>query len=43
MFGLAHGHQIAKHLQRTSGDVLQVERWTWRQKRDLNMGQTLNG
>ena len=25
LFGPAHGHQIAKHLQRTSGDVLQVE------------------
>ena len=25
LFGPAHGHQLAKHLQRTSGDVLQVE------------------
>jgi PadR family transcriptional regulator PadR len=25
LFGPAHGHEIAKHLQRTSGDVLQVE------------------
>src|SRR6266498_4025527 len=25
LFGPAHGHQIAKHLQRTSGDVLRVE------------------
>jgi transcriptional regulator len=25
LFGPAHGHQIAKHLQRGSGDVLQVE------------------
>src|SRR5712671_1442164 len=25
LFGPAHGHQIAKHLQRTSGEVLQVE------------------
>src|ERR687892_1449962 len=24
-FGPAHGHQIAKHIQRTSEDVLQVE------------------
>jgi len=23
LFGRAHGHEIAKHLQRTSGDVLQ--------------------
>ncbi len=25
LFGPAHGHQIAKHIQRTTGDVLQVE------------------
>jgi transcriptional regulator len=25
VFGSAHGHQIAKHIQRTTGDVLQVE------------------
>jgi PadR family transcriptional regulator, regulatory protein PadR len=25
IFGPAHGHQIAKHIQRTSEDVLQVE------------------
>ena len=25
LFGPAHGHQIAKHIQRTSDDVLQVE------------------
>ena len=25
LFGPAHGHQIAKHLQRTTEDVLQVE------------------
>lgn len=25
LFGPAHGHQIAKHIQRTSEDVLQVE------------------
>ena len=25
LFGPAHGHQIARHLQRTSEDVLQVE------------------
>src|SRR5271168_3061596 len=25
LFGPAHGHQIAKHLQRTTDDVLQVE------------------
>jgi PadR family transcriptional regulator, regulatory protein PadR len=25
LFGPAHGHQIAKHIQRTSVDVLQVE------------------
>lgn len=25
LFGPAHGHQIAKHLQRSSGEVLQVE------------------
>lgn len=25
LFGPAHGHQIAKHLQRTSDNVLQVE------------------
>jgi PadR family transcriptional regulator len=25
LFGPAHGHQIAKHIQRTSNDVLQVE------------------
>lgn len=25
LFGAAHGHQIAKHLQRTTDDVLQVE------------------
>jgi PadR family transcriptional regulator len=25
LFGAAHGHQIAKHIQRTSEDVLQVE------------------
>lgn len=25
MFGPAHGHQIAKHLQRTTDDLLQVE------------------
>lgn len=25
MFGAAHGHQIAKHIQRTTEDVLQVE------------------
>jgi len=25
LFRRAHGHEIAKHLQRTSGDVLQVE------------------
>ena len=25
LFGRAHGHQIAKHLQRTTDDVLQVE------------------
>ena len=25
LFGAAHGHQIAKHIQRTTDDVLQVE------------------
>uniref|UniRef100_Q01VZ7 Transcriptional regulator, PadR family n=1 Tax=Solibacter usitatus (strain Ellin6076) TaxID=234267 RepID=Q01VZ7_SOLUE len=25
MFGPAHGHQISKHIQRTSDDLLQVE------------------
>lgn len=25
LFGPAHGHQIAKHIQRTTGDLLQVE------------------
>jgi PadR family transcriptional regulator, regulatory protein PadR len=25
LFGPAHGHQIAKHIQRSSNDVLQVE------------------
>ena len=25
LFGSAHGHQIAKHIQRTTEDVLQVE------------------
>ena len=25
LFGPAHGHQIAKHIQRTTDDVLQVE------------------
>jgi len=25
LFGLAHGHQIAKHIQRTTDDLLQVE------------------
>ncbi|MGA7410499.1 MAG: PadR family transcriptional regulator [Bryobacteraceae bacterium] len=25
VFGQAHGHQIAKHIQRTTDDVLQVE------------------
>lgn len=25
LFGAAHGHEIAKHIQRTSEDVLQVE------------------
>jgi PadR family transcriptional regulator, regulatory protein PadR len=25
LFGTAHGHQIAKHIQRTTSDVLQVE------------------
>jgi PadR family transcriptional regulator len=25
LFGPAHGHEIAKHIQRTSDDVLQVE------------------
>jgi PadR family transcriptional regulator PadR len=25
LFGSAHGHQIAKHIQRTTDDVLQVE------------------
>jgi len=25
LFGRAHGHQIARHIQRTSNDVLQVE------------------
>ncbi|HEV3276410.1 MAG TPA: PadR family transcriptional regulator [Terriglobia bacterium] len=25
VFGAAHGHEIAKHIQRTSEDVLQVE------------------
>jgi PadR family transcriptional regulator PadR len=25
VFGQAHGHQIAKHIQRTTEDVLQVE------------------
>jgi len=25
VFGAAHGHQIAKHIQRTTDDVLQVE------------------
>jgi transcriptional regulator len=25
LFGAAHGHQIAKHIQRTTVDVLQVE------------------
>src|SRR5215469_203525 len=25
MFGRAHGHQIAKHIQRTTDDLLQVE------------------
>jgi transcriptional regulator len=25
LFGQAHGHQIAKHIQRTTEDVLQVE------------------
>src|ERR1700746_1271479 len=25
LFGTAHGHQIAKHIQRTTDDLLQVE------------------
>ncbi len=25
LFGPAHGHEIAKHIQRTTGDLLQVE------------------
>ncbi len=25
VFGQAHGHQIAKHIQRTTDDVLQIE------------------
>lgn len=25
LFGPAHGHQIAKHIQRTTDDVLQIE------------------
>ncbi len=25
VFGPAHGHQIAKHIQRTTDDILQVE------------------
>src|SRR5437870_12820232 len=25
MFGPAHGHQIAKHIQRTTDDILQIE------------------
>jgi PadR family transcriptional regulator, regulatory protein PadR len=25
LFGPAQGHQVAKHIQRTTGDVLQVE------------------
>lgn len=25
LFGPAHGHQVAKHIQRTTDDVLQVE------------------
>jgi DNA-binding PadR family transcriptional regulator len=25
LFGPAHGHQIAKHIQRTTDDLLQVE------------------
>ena len=25
LFGAAHGHQIAKHIQRTTDDLLQVE------------------
>lgn len=25
LFGPAHGHQIAKHIQRTTEDILQVE------------------
>jgi len=25
LFGSAHGHQIAKHIQRTTEDILQVE------------------
>ncbi len=25
LFGPAHGHQIAKHIQRTTGDLLQIE------------------
>ena len=25
LFGLAHGHQIAKHIQRTTDELLQVE------------------
>jgi PadR family transcriptional regulator, regulatory protein PadR len=25
VFGAAHGHQIAKHIQRTTDDILQVE------------------
>ncbi|MGH9702372.1 MAG: PadR family transcriptional regulator, partial [Candidatus Acidiferrales bacterium] len=25
VFGAAHGHQIAKHIQRTTDEVLQVE------------------
>ncbi len=25
LFGPAHGHQIAKHIQRTTEDLLQVE------------------
>lgn len=25
LFGPAHGHQIARHIQRTTGDLLQIE------------------
>lgn len=28
LFGKAHGHQIAKHIQRTTDDVLQMEHGT---------------